>query len=112
MVDGSQRNIIGLQIPFIRSTTLQMTKSWFLKSHEGHELKTRASDGGWGLIGYLASTNDTSFENMKRAIIYGSAMASYCVEKFDPNHLFELDQKAIDGRVQDFIDLVEFEIDY
>jgi len=65
-----------------------------------------------GFIGYLASSNDASFENMKRAIIYGSAMASFCVEKFGPNRLFELDQKAIDGRVQEFIDLVQFEIDY
>ena len=65
-----------------------------------------------GFIGYLASTNDTSFENMKRAIIYGSAMASFCVEKFGPNRLFELDQKDLDSRVQEFIDLVQFEIEY
>ena len=65
-----------------------------------------------GFIGHLASTNDTSFENMKRAIIYGSAMASFCVQKFGPNRLFELDQKAVDGRVQEFIDLVQFEIQY
>lgn len=65
-----------------------------------------------GFIGYLASTNDTSFENMKRAIIYGSAMASFCVEKFGPNCLFELDQKDVESRVQEFIDLVQFEIEY
>lgn len=65
-----------------------------------------------GFIGYLASTNDTSFENMKRAIIYGSAMASFCVEKFGPNRLFELDQKDVESRVQEFIDLVQFEIEY
>ena len=65
-----------------------------------------------GFIGHLASTDDTSFENMKRAIIYGSAMAFFFVEKFGPNSLFELDQKTIDGRVQEFIDLVQFEIEY
>ncbi|MCC5919743.1 MAG: PfkB family carbohydrate kinase [Cyclobacteriaceae bacterium] len=64
-----------------------------------------------GFIGYLAKTNDTSFENMKRAIIYGSAMASFCVEKFGAERLLSLTDKELDERVQDFIDLVQFEIE-
>ncbi len=63
-----------------------------------------------GFIGFLASTRDISFENMKRAIIFGSAMASFCVEKFGTERLIGLSQEEIDERVQDFIDLVQFDI--
>ncbi len=63
-----------------------------------------------GFIGYLAKTNDISFESMKRAVIYGSAMASFCVEKFGPEALMNLTQAKIENRVQEFIDLVQFEI--
>ncbi|MCF8275280.1 MAG: bifunctional hydroxymethylpyrimidine kinase/phosphomethylpyrimidine kinase [Flavobacteriales bacterium] len=63
-----------------------------------------------GFIGYLASTRDISFDNMKRAIIFGSAMASFCVEKFGTERLIDLSQDEIDDRVQDFIDLVQFDI--
>jgi sugar/nucleoside kinase (ribokinase family) len=63
-----------------------------------------------GFIGYLASTKDISFENMKRAIIFGSAMASFTVEKFGVEKLVGLTQKQVDERVQEFIDLVQFDI--
>jgi sugar/nucleoside kinase (ribokinase family) len=63
-----------------------------------------------GFIGYLASTKDISFTNMKRAIIYGSAMASFCVEKFGTERLQHLSKAELDNRVQEFIDLVQFEI--
>jgi sugar/nucleoside kinase (ribokinase family) len=63
-----------------------------------------------GFIGYLASTGDISFDNMKRAIIYGSAMASFCVEKFGVERIVNLGKKDLDERVQEFIDLVQFEI--
>ena len=63
-----------------------------------------------GFIGYLANTKDISFDNMKRAIIFGSAMASFCVEKFGTERLVGLSQDEIDDRVQDFIDLVQFDI--
>jgi sugar/nucleoside kinase (ribokinase family) len=63
-----------------------------------------------GFIGYLASTDDISFENMKRAIIYGSAMASFCVEKFGVERIIKLSKKELDNRVQEFVDLVQFEI--
>ncbi|TLV00047.1 PfkB family carbohydrate kinase [Dyadobacter luticola] len=63
-----------------------------------------------GFIGYLASTNDISFENMKRAIIYGSAMASFCVEKFGTERLVKLSREEINARVQDFVNLSSFEI--
>lgn len=63
-----------------------------------------------GFIGYLAKTRDISFENMKRAIIFGSAMASFTVEKFGTERLIGLSQKDIDARVQEFIDLVQFDI--
>ncbi|WP_299255430.1 PfkB family carbohydrate kinase [uncultured Cytophaga sp.] len=63
-----------------------------------------------GFIGYIASTKDTSFENMKRAIIYGSAMASFCVEKFGTERIVGLSKKELDDRLQEFVDLVQFEI--
>lgn len=63
-----------------------------------------------GFCGFLDKTRDISFDNMKRAIIYGSAMASFCVEKFGTERLKELSHKDIEQRVQDFIDLVQFDI--
>lgn len=63
-----------------------------------------------GFIGHIAQTRDISFENMKRGIIYGSAMASFCVEKFGLERLIDLTQDEIDERVQQFIDLVQFDI--
>ena len=64
-----------------------------------------------GFIGYLAKTGDISFENMKRAIIVGSALASFCVEKFGPTRLKEINKEDIDGRIQQFKELVGFEIE-
>lgn len=64
-----------------------------------------------GFIGHLAKTGDISFDNMKRAIIVGSAMASFCVEKFGPTRLKEVTKKDIDARIQQFKDLVSFEIE-
>lgn len=63
-----------------------------------------------GFIGYLAGTGDISFENMKRAIIHASAMASFCVEKFGVERLLDLSAADIEDRVQEFVDLVQFEI--
>ena len=63
-----------------------------------------------GFIGYLAASEDISFDNMKRAIIYGSAMASFTVEQFGTEKLMDLSQEVIDARVQKFVDLVQFDI--
>jgi len=63
-----------------------------------------------GFVGYLASTDDISFDNMKRAIIYGSALASFCVEKFGPERLISLSAKELDERILQFVELVQFEI--
>ena len=64
-----------------------------------------------GFVGYLAKTNDISFKNMKTAIIVGSAMASYCVEKFGPDRLKEITKDDIDRRIQEFVNLVSFDIE-
>jgi sugar/nucleoside kinase (ribokinase family) len=64
-----------------------------------------------GFIGYLAKTKDISFENMKTAIIVGSALASFCVEKFGPNRMKEITKADIDQRIKEFVQLVNFEID-
>ncbi len=63
-----------------------------------------------GFIGYLSKTRDISFENMKRAIIFGSAMASFTVERFGTERLLGLTAKDIEERVQEFIELVQFEL--
>jgi sugar/nucleoside kinase (ribokinase family) len=63
-----------------------------------------------GVLGYLAKTKDHSYANFKRSIIYGSAMASFCVEKFGVERLKELDQETIQARVREFYELVKFEI--
>lgn len=63
-----------------------------------------------GFIGYLAATDNLSFENFKRAVIYGSAMASFCVEKFGTESLIDLENHVIEARVQQFIDLSQVEI--
>ncbi|MBS1742299.1 MAG: sugar kinase [Bacteroidetes bacterium] len=64
-----------------------------------------------GFIGHLAKTKDISFDNMKTAIIVGSAMASFCVEKFGPERLKEITKEDIDERLGEFVQLVNFDID-
>jgi sugar/nucleoside kinase (ribokinase family) len=64
-----------------------------------------------GFIGHIARTKDISFANMKTAIIVGSAMASFCVEKFGPQRLQSLTKKEIDARMEEFVELVNFDID-
>ncbi len=63
-----------------------------------------------GFIGYLARTNNVSFENMKAAVIMGSALASFCVEKFGPDRLKEITPVDIENRVNEFIELISFNI--
>ncbi len=65
-----------------------------------------------GFIGYLAKNSDVTFENMKNAIIVGSAMASFCVEKFGTENLSDLTQSQIYNRVQQFVELVKFHQDF
>jgi hypothetical protein len=60
-------------------------------------------------MGYLAATNDTSFTNMKRAIIYGSAMASFCVEQFSIKAIEKLNRTVINERVREFESLTRFD---
>jgi sugar/nucleoside kinase (ribokinase family) len=64
-----------------------------------------------GFIGHIARTRDISFENMKTAIIVGSAMASYCVEKFGTQRLREISKEDIANRIDEFVQLVNFDID-
>lgn len=63
-----------------------------------------------GFIGHIAKTRDISFQNMKTAIIVGSAMASYCVEKFGTGRLVEITKQDIDDRIRQFVELVNFDI--
>lgn len=63
-----------------------------------------------GFIGFLAASDDCSFENMKRAIIAGSALASFCVEKFGTQRLLEISRQEIDQRIEEFVRLTNFEM--
>jgi sugar/nucleoside kinase (ribokinase family) len=63
-----------------------------------------------GFIGYLAKVGTVSFNNMKNAIIFGSALASFCVEKFGSERIRNLTDQEVAERVQDFVRLSSFEI--
>ncbi|WP_334056514.1 PfkB family carbohydrate kinase [Polaribacter sp. P097] len=64
-----------------------------------------------GFCGYLAKTEDISFENMKNAIIYGSNLASFCVEKFGTERMQELTKEEVKSRLQAFKELTQFDIE-
>ena len=64
-----------------------------------------------GFIGYLARTDDYCFDNMKAAVVIGSAMASYCVEKFGPIRMKELTPADIEARVEEFIELMKVNVE-
>jgi sugar/nucleoside kinase (ribokinase family) len=63
-----------------------------------------------GFMGYIASTDDYSFENMKRAIIAGSALASFCVEKFGTDRLKEITKAELNKRIDSFVELAHFQM--
>ncbi|NNK39875.1 MAG: sugar kinase [Winogradskyella sp.] len=64
-----------------------------------------------GFAGYLAKTSDYSFENMKNAIIYGSTLASFCVEKFGTERMTNLSEDEVNYRLKQFKSLTQFEIE-
>lgn len=64
-----------------------------------------------GFVGYIADTGDTSFENMKNAVIYGSTLASFCVEKFGTERMLNLSKSEIHKRLLQFKQLTQFEIE-
>ena len=63
-----------------------------------------------GFIGYMAKVGTVNFNNMKNAIIFGSALASFCVEKFGTEKIRNLSQEEIAARVEEFVNLAKFEI--
>ena len=63
-----------------------------------------------GFIGYLSKSNDLTFENMKAAVIYGSVMASFCVEKFGTEKLTEITQEDVKRRAEEFVNLSSFKL--
>ena len=64
-----------------------------------------------GFTGYLAHTGDLSFKNMKNAVIYGSNLASFCVEKFGTERMQELTKEEVHKRLEDFKSLTQFQIE-
>src|ERR1700760_3966932 len=63
-----------------------------------------------GFIGYMAKAGEVNFNNMKNAIIYGSALASFCVEKFGTEKIRNLTEQEVAARVAEFVSLSKFEI--
>ncbi|MFT5858570.1 MAG: sugar/nucleoside kinase (ribokinase family) [Flavobacteriaceae bacterium] len=63
-----------------------------------------------GFMGYIASTDDHSFENMKRAMIHGSALASFCCEKFGTEQLMNIGSEDLEKRIEEFISLANFDM--
>ncbi len=63
-----------------------------------------------GFIGYMAKVGTVNFNNMKNAIIFGSALASFCVEKFGTEKIKNLKQEEVAARIQQFVSLSQFEI--
>lgn len=63
-----------------------------------------------GFSGYIAQTEDTSFESMKNAIIHGSNLASFCVEKFGTERMVDLNKEEVYARLQQFKSLTQFDI--
>jgi sugar/nucleoside kinase (ribokinase family) len=63
-----------------------------------------------GFSGFLAQTEDFSFDNLKKAIIYGSALASFCVEKFGTERMLNLDKKELNDRILQFKNLTQFDL--
>nr|WP_321248222.1 PfkB family carbohydrate kinase [uncultured Psychroserpens sp.] len=64
-----------------------------------------------GFAGFLARTNDFSFENMKKAVIYGSTLASFCVEKFGTERMLNLKADEVKKRLKQFQQLTQFDIE-
>jgi len=64
-----------------------------------------------GFIGYLAKVGTVNFNNMKNAIIFGSALASFCVEKFGTEKIINLTEKEVAARIQQFVNLSTFSIE-
>lgn len=64
-----------------------------------------------GFAGYMAQTGDTSFENMKNAVIFGSTLASFCVEKFGTERMVNLQSEEVRKRLLQFKQLTQFEIE-
>ncbi len=63
-----------------------------------------------GFMGYIASTNDHSFANMKRAMIHGSALASFCCEKFGTERLMNITSNDLESRLEEFVSLANFDM--
>ncbi|EDM35701.1 probable carbohydrate kinase, PfkB family protein [Pedobacter sp. BAL39] len=64
-----------------------------------------------GFIGYLAKVGTISFNNMKNAIIFGSALASFCVEKFGTEKILNLTEEEVSARIKEFVSLSAFTIE-
>ena len=82
---------------------------WLQAQFDREDQGMGQGDFAGGFVGHLEKTQDFSFENMKRAVIYGSTTASFCVEQFGTERLKEITQDQIQRRKQNFIDLVSVE---
>lgn len=64
-----------------------------------------------GFVGYLAETKNTSFNSLRNAVIHGSNLASFCVEKFGTERMLEINKAEVDRRLLQFKELTQFDIE-
>ncbi len=64
-----------------------------------------------GFVGYLAETQNVSFNNMRNAVIHGSNLASFCVERFGTERMLNLTEKEVTDRLKQFRELTQFDIE-
>ncbi len=64
-----------------------------------------------GFVGYLAASGNNSFNNLKNAVIHGSNLASFCVERFGPERMTSLEKNEVEDRLDQFKELTQFDIE-
>jgi sugar/nucleoside kinase (ribokinase family) len=64
-----------------------------------------------GFVGYIAETENISFNNLRNAVIHGSNLASFCVEKFGTERMLQLSKEEVDRRLEQFKQLTQFDIE-
>ena len=90
------------------------TEFFTIPAYPVHKVKDPTGAGdcfAGGFAGFLAQTQDYSFENMKKAIVHGSALASFCVEKFGAERLQNLTREELYSRLEQFKQLTQFDIE-
>jgi sugar/nucleoside kinase (ribokinase family) len=110
--DAEARQLTGEYSLVVAARKIHEMGPKYVVIKKGEHGATGAGDTfAGGFAGYLAKTEDVSFENMKNAIIYGSTLASFCVEKFGTERMVDLSSKDVYKRLQQFKSLTQFNVE-